>query len=85
VDFHLDRAVAVQDVCRLYCTVLGEAIGNYLMFWPRPFFKIAICDLERCDSSPVSRNMKSAGNRFAFRLTASFPAGALPLCRATFA
>jgi hypothetical protein len=27
------------------CSV--NAYGRYLMFWPRPLFKLAICDLER--------------------------------------
>jgi hypothetical protein len=37
------------------CSV--KAKGRYLMFWPRPVFKVANCDLERSASSGVSWNM----------------------------
>ena len=32
------------------------------MFWPRPLFKIADCDLESSASARVSWNMKSSGD-----------------------
>src|SRR5688500_18102846 len=40
-----------------------KACGRYLMFWPRPGFKITDCDLESAASSRVRRNMKSSGKR----------------------
>src|SRR5437773_11936500 len=53
--------------CIAPCSV--KAYGRYLMFWPRPGFKVANGDLESSASSGVSWNMKSSGKRSALRLT----------------
>ena len=52
------------------CSV--KAWGRYFRCRPRPLSNVTICDLKAADSSGVSSNMKSAGNRSSFRLTAWF-------------
>src|SRR5579862_7977657 len=53
----------------------ANAYGRYLMFWPRPGFKITDCDLESAASFRVSSNMKSSGKRSPLRLIAWLIAG----------
>ena len=48
-----------------------NANGRYLMLYPCPVFKVAICDLEIATSSFVSSNMNSAGKRSILRRTCS--------------
>jgi len=69
LDFSTEESMATP------CSV--KANGRYLMFWPlisrrRACFKVTNCDLDRSASSQESWNMKSDGNRSAFRLTAWF-------------
>jgi hypothetical protein len=68
---HLHGARAVEDVRGLERTVFREGMGTELAMLARPFFKIAICDVKARCSSTVSWNIKSVGNRFLLRLTAS--------------
>ena len=40
-----------HGVVEVLCSV--KTLGRYFMLWPRPLFKVAICDLERLISSAV--------------------------------
>jgi len=63
-----DRLVMVFELAFEFVELAcqgGE--GRYLMFWPRPLFKVAKCDLERSTSAAVSWSMKSSGKRSPFR------------------
>jgi len=52
--------------------VLGHCQSvRYFLCCPRPVFKVTNCDLEDSYSSGDNWNMKSSGNRSAFRLTAA--------------
>jgi len=81
VNLRKKTTLSIKDICvarGLLSTLAAmiapcsvKAAGRYLMFCPR--FKVTICDLERwmpSASTNVKRNMKSAGNLSALRLTA---------------
>ena len=73
--------VPLQTGQNTTCSV--KTLGRYLMLWPRPLFKVAICDLERFGalgpamkmswiSASFNGNMKFAGKRILLRFTCSF-------------
>ena len=67
-------SIAVLDLRTLDNITMPYSVnanGRYLILYPCPVFKVAICDLEIIASSLVSSNINSAGKRSILRRTCS--------------
>ena len=66
----LDGALAMQHARKHRHPLFCKDVGAVFSALPRPVFKVTNCDLKAVASFSVSWNMKSAGKRETFLLTA---------------